>query len=89
MPDTGIVRKYRFEAKRAVIAPDGYNKKVILVNGQFPGPMIEANWGDWIEVNVINSISGPEEGFALHWHGLQQRGTPWLDGVPGVTVSTV
>jgi hypothetical protein len=20
---------------------------MIVVNGQFPGPLIEANWGDW------------------------------------------
>ena len=31
------------------IAPDGYLKSVILVNGQFPGPVIEANWGDYVE----------------------------------------
>jgi len=86
MPDNGMVRKYRFEAKRAIVTPDGYKKNAIVVNGQFPGPMIEANWGDWIEVDVVNSITGPEEGFAIHWHGLQQRGTPWMDGVPGVTV---
>jgi FtsP/CotA-like multicopper oxidase with cupredoxin domain len=31
--------------------------------------MIEANWGDWIEVQVTNNIAGPEEGTAIHWHG--------------------
>ncbi|CAL3964432.1 unnamed protein product, partial [Diplocarpon coronariae] len=24
--------------------PDGVSKNVILINGQFPGPTIEANW---------------------------------------------
>ena len=57
----------------------------IFVNGQFPGPLIEANWGDWIEVAVHNNISGPEEGTSIHWHGIQQRGTPWYDGVPSVS----
>ena len=32
-----------------VLAPDGVAKDMIVVNGQFPGPTIEANWGDWIE----------------------------------------
>ena len=52
------------------------------MNDQFPGPMIEANWGDWIEVKVTNDI--PDEGTAIHWHGLLQKETPWMDGTPGV-----
>ena len=57
---------------------------MLLINGQFPGPLIEANWGDIIQVNVHNKIDGPEEGTALHWHGLSQQKTPWYDGVPSV-----
>lgn len=48
-PNTGVTRHYQFALSRAQLAPDGYQKNVILVNGQFPGPMIEANWGDYIE----------------------------------------
>ena len=83
-PTTGRVRSYDFTIKRGTIAPDGYQKDVMLINGQFPGPTIEANWGDTIQVNVHNEITGPEEGTALHWHGLLQTGTPWEDGVPAV-----
>ncbi|KAG7287764.1 hypothetical protein NEMBOFW57_007279 [Staphylotrichum longicolle] len=36
-------------------------------------------------VKVTNNITGPEDGTALHWHGLLQKGTPWQDGVPGIT----
>jgi FtsP/CotA-like multicopper oxidase with cupredoxin domain len=54
-----------------------------LVNNQFPGPVIEANWGDWIEVAVTNNI--PDEGTSIHWHGLLQKETPYMDGVPGNT----
>lgn len=56
----------------------------MLVNGVFPGPLIEANWGDTIQVTVHNRITGPEEGTALHWHGLLQKTSQWFDGVPGV-----
>ncbi|KIW06571.1 uncharacterized protein PV09_02999 [Verruconis gallopava] len=69
MPDTGITRRYNFTLTRAIIAPDGYEKSVILVNNQFPGPMVEANWGDWIEVEVFNNIEEEEQGTAIHWHG--------------------
>lgn len=47
-PDTGVTRHYQFTLSRAQKAPDGYLKDVILVNDQFPGPLIEANWGDII-----------------------------------------
>lgn len=83
-PTTGVIRAYDFTIRRGFIAPDGVNKSVILINDQFPGPLIEANWGDTIQVQVHNQISGPEEGTALHWHGILQRATPWFDGVPSV-----
>jgi len=56
----------------------------LLINGQFPGPTIQADYGDTIQVTVRNHIDNPDEGVALHWHGLLQTGTPWEDGVPAV-----
>ncbi|KAI0384307.1 putative multicopper oxidase [Hypomontagnella monticulosa] len=86
VPMTGTTRRYEFNISRGTIAPDGYQKQVLLINDQFPGPLVEANWGDYIEVKVTNSITdGPAEGTAIHWHGFLQTGTPWMDGVPGVS----
>ncbi|UPL01463.1 hypothetical protein LCI18_012397 [Fusarium solani-melongenae] len=82
-PNTGVIRRYDFSVSRSTLAPDGYELPVILVNGQFPGPTIEANWGDTIQVTVTNDIE--DEGLALHWHGIQQKKTPWEDGVPGIS----
>ena len=48
-PLTGITRKYDFIITRQKIAPDGYQKDVILINQQFPGPTIYANRGDMIQ----------------------------------------
>ena len=45
---------------------------MIVVNGAYPGPTLEANWGDWVEVTVHNQL---EEGTAVHWHGLLQQNT--------------
>ncbi|RMZ88167.1 hypothetical protein DV736_g4611, partial [Chaetothyriales sp. CBS 134916] len=84
-PHSGVVRSYNFVISRGTIAPDGVERDSLLINGAFPGPTIEANWGDTIQVTVTNSITGPEEGTALHWHGLLQKGTPYEDGVPGIT----
>lgn len=84
-PHTGVIRSYDFTISRGVIAPDGYERSVLLVNGAFPGPLIEANWGDTIQVTLHNNITSPDEGTALHWHGFLQHGTPWEDGVPAVS----
>ncbi|KIW07853.1 uncharacterized protein PV09_01768 [Verruconis gallopava] len=88
MPDTGVTRTYEFTVAYATIAPDGVQKNGLVVNNQFPGPLIEANWGDWIQVTVTNDL--PEysqeqgEGTSLHWHGFLQQETPYYDGVPSV-----
>lgn len=81
-PDTGVTRKYDFTISAKTIAPDGVEKPGIVVNGQFPGPLIEANWGDWIEVTVTNLLES--DGTSLHWHGFLQVGTPYYDGTAAV-----
>ncbi|MCJ1332771.1 hypothetical protein MMC10_009465 [Thelotrema lepadinum] len=91
-PSTGVTRSYDFTISRGVLSPDGVNRSMLLINNQFPGPLIEANWGDTISVTVHNAISTAnedgipvdQEGTSLHWHGLLQKDTPYYDGVPGI-----
>jgi FtsP/CotA-like multicopper oxidase with cupredoxin domain len=82
MPDTGVTKTYDFTVSYQTIAPDGVTKNGLVVNGGFPGPLVEANWGDWIQVTVTNNLT--DEGTSIHWHGLLQKSTPWFDGVPSV-----
>ena len=51
-------------------------------NGQVPGPLIHVKEGDEVTVNVNNLTTLPH---TIHWHGLLQRGTWQMDGVPDVT----
>jgi hypothetical protein len=44
---SGVTRYYEWTIARSTLAPDGVLVGVMLVNGEFPGPLIEANWGDW------------------------------------------
>ena len=44
---SGVTRYYEWTVTRSTLAPDGVPVDVMLVNGGFPGPLIEANWGDW------------------------------------------
>ncbi|KAK4197515.1 hypothetical protein QBC40DRAFT_256932 [Triangularia verruculosa] len=48
-PDIGVTRSYSFDVGLATLAPDGVSKQMMIVNGQYPGPTIEADWGDNIQ----------------------------------------
>ncbi len=74
-----VVRQETFtlESGREV---DGYT-----VNGQSPGPTIQATRGDLVEVNLVNE-SVPQ-GVTLHWHGVDVPNP--MDGVAGVTQDEV
>ncbi|KAI1079514.1 hypothetical protein F5B20DRAFT_571008 [Whalleya microplaca] len=78
------VREYVFEMTQAAAAPDGFRKPMILVNGQSPGPLIEANVGDTVRVHVRNRMRG-NASTSVHWHGINQLRTTWMDGVAGVS----
>ncbi|KAK1753342.1 benzenediol:oxygen oxidoreductase [Echria macrotheca] len=81
-PPSGSTRRYTLNITEAdnFVAPDGSIKpKAMLVNG----PTIFADWGDNIEVTVINNLR--TNGTAIHWHGLQQKTTQLYDGANGVT----
>lgn len=52
---------------------------VIAVNGQVPGPTIIVHENQTIVVDVQNRLA--TEGISIHWHGIHQRNTPWMDGV--------
>ncbi|KAF9443886.1 multicopper oxidase [Macrolepiota fuliginosa MF-IS2] len=69
------------------ISPDGFTRLASLINVEHPGPVIIANKGDQIKINVLNLLTDPsqERGATIHWHGLFQRGTSYMDGVDGVT----
>lgn len=45
--------------------------------------MINACVNDIIIVDVENKI--PDQDLAVHWHGVDQKGSPYMDGVPMVT----
>ncbi|KAL8766424.1 MAG: hypothetical protein Q9209_006800 [Squamulea sp. 1 TL-2023] len=88
-PSTGVVRTYDWTIARGLVAPDGYEKESLMINGAYPGPLIEANWGDTIEVTVHNEIANPPEGTTIHWHGQRQQGTEAYDGVPSVSMCPI
>ncbi|KAL6315685.1 hypothetical protein AAG906_005776 [Vitis piasezkii] len=57
-------------------------KKILTVNGLFPGPAIYMRRGDRLKVNVRNA---GEYNVTIHWHGVKQPRNPWSDGPNYVT----
>ncbi|KAK2018046.1 hypothetical protein LZ32DRAFT_625258 [Colletotrichum eremochloae] len=80
----GEIRDFYLEVSNATIAPDGYKVERMLFNGTYPGPTLEGNWGDTFRITVKNNLKN-YNGTSIHWHGMRQLNTNWMDGVPGVT----
>ena len=74
-----VADKHRF-ALASGRKVDGYT-----LNGTSPGPLIEADQGDLVEVHVRNR-SVPD-GITLHWHGVDVPNA--VDGVAGVTQDAI
>lgn len=74
---------YTLDITNTTIAPDGVARIALTVNGQLPGPAIEANWGDTVLVTVNNKLE--DNGTSIHFHGIRQLNNSEHDGVPAIT----
>lgn len=63
------------------------HRPYIAVNGRTPGPTLIVSEGQKVRVDVHNFLR--EEGITVHWHGITQQGTPWMDGVGYLSQSPV
>lgn len=75
-------REYHWRIDDTDHNPDGVYRPMILINRQFPGPLIECNEGDTVVVHVDNRAVNAT---SFHWHGIYQNGTNWMDGTVGIT----
>ncbi|CEL63522.1 Laccase-1 OS=Emericella nidulans (strain FGSC A4 / ATCC 38163 / CBS 112,46 / NRRL 194 / M139) GN=yA PE=2 SV=3 [Rhizoctonia solani AG-1 IB] len=76
------LRQHTLTVTNGTSNADGYTRSSFLINGQTPGPHFVWDEGDDVSVTVINNAGDP---ITIHWHGIEQFGTPWSDGVPGLT----
>ncbi|CAF3925337.1 unnamed protein product [Rotaria sp. Silwood1] len=63
-------------------SPGTYERPILSINNEFPAPTIIVEKGNLINTTIINESS---EETTIHWHGLIQRNTLHMDGVPGIT----
>ena len=54
-------------------------RSFVAINKQIPAPTLIVNEGATVVVDVFNYLT--TEGTSIHWHGVHQRKTPWMDGV--------
>ncbi|KAK0651136.1 multicopper oxidase-domain-containing protein [Cercophora newfieldiana] len=81
---TGVTREYWLEVTKSDITADGYTfTGATVFNESYPGPWIQACWGDRVVIHVHNK--NPDRGTSIHWHGIRQLNTMHMDGVNGVT----
>ncbi|KAK2814453.1 hypothetical protein FQN49_008182, partial [Arthroderma sp. PD_2] len=80
----GVTRKYNLVVDEGTVNLDGVTStEAKLFNGQYPGPWIQACWGDIVEITVTNKLK--YNGTTVHCHGLRMFDNLLMDGVPGVT----
>lgn len=75
-------REYHWTIVDANLNPDGVFRPMVLINNQFPGPLVECNEGDTLIVNIENRAVNST---SIHFHGLYQNGTNSMDGSVGIT----
>ncbi|KAF9447931.1 multicopper oxidase [Macrolepiota fuliginosa MF-IS2] len=75
-------RNFDFVINNAVVKPDGFERSAVLVNGQYPGPLLTANKGDHIVIPTHNQLTDPHmrRSTSIHWHGFFQPRTSAMDG---------
>ncbi|XP_034232917.1 laccase-5-like [Thrips palmi] len=70
-------------SRRGCIPVDGVERTVYSINRMVPGPAIHVCAGDVLQVDLHVHLHGHAD--TMHWHGLRQRRTPFMDGVTMVT----
>ncbi|RAH52377.1 L-ascorbate oxidase [Aspergillus piperis CBS 112811] len=79
---SGRVVQFQLDLTYEDVSVAGDVHKAIVSNGQIPGPTLWLKQGDDVEFLVNNSMS---INTTVHFHGIEQLGTPWSDGVPGLS----
>ncbi|PON57613.1 Laccase [Trema orientale] len=78
----GVIRHYKFDIRLQNVTRLCHTKRIITVNGKFPGPPIVAREGDRVVVKVVNHVTN---NVSFHWHGIRQLQSGWADGPAYIT----
>jgi FtsP/CotA-like multicopper oxidase with cupredoxin domain len=59
-------RHFNLELTWKVGSPDGFEREMIFINNQYPGPALELTQDEWAEVTVVNKLPFNT---TIHYHG--------------------
>lgn len=80
---SGVTREYHLTITTTAILIDGVEYRRYLINGESPGPKLQASIGDFLKVTLDNQT---DRALNLNWHGLlipnHQDGVPALTSEP-------
>ncbi|SCU94029.1 LAMI_0E16424g1_1 [Lachancea mirantina] len=80
--DTPQDRHYYFNISKITnVSPDGIERNMTLINGAYPGPLMEANSGDVLYIHVLNELDEPT---TIHCHGLFFSKESYNDGASSI-----
>ena len=69
---------------KGCITANGVKRDILTINRMLPGPSIQVCKNDIIRVKVKNHLMN-EKSTSIHWHGMLQKGTPFMDGIGKIT----
>jgi len=67
--------------------PDEQRKAALLINGMYPGPTLDVQEGEEVKITLVNRMHS--DAVSIHWHGLHQENTPFMDGARGVSQAAI
>ncbi|VDH93082.1 Hypothetical predicted protein [Mytilus galloprovincialis] len=82
--DTANASPYKMDE---IMTADGWEgssgRLIVSANKSLPGPPIIVYEGQTVIINVHNNQL--TEATSIHWHGVDMKDTPWMDGPPYIT----
>ncbi|KAJ8626850.1 hypothetical protein MRB53_020157 [Persea americana] len=75
-------KRFHFNVEWTMVTRLCSTKPLLTVNGEYPGPTIQVQEGDEVEIIVTNRVS---LNTTIHWHGVKQVRTGWADGPAYIT----
>ncbi|KAL0875030.1 hypothetical protein Bca101_024735 [Brassica carinata] len=79
---SAAIVEHVFHVEDVMMKPLCKKQMIPAVNGSLPGPTINVREGDTLVVHVINNST---YNITIHWHGVFQRKSPWMDGANMIT----
>lgn len=59
-------RNFRLQLTWEKGSPDGFERDMVFINRKYPGPLLEAQQGEWVDVEVVNNLPFNT---TIHFHG--------------------